>query len=54
MFDMITTLRTRFEKHAAYRRTVNEIKHMPIETALDLDIYQGDAERIAARAVYGR
>ncbi|MDA7424472.1 hypothetical protein [Thalassococcus lentus] len=42
------------EKRAKYRRTVQEIKALPLDVALDLDIYPGDAERIAARAVYGK
>ena len=41
-------------KRAAYNRTVREIKNMPLDVALDLGIYQGDAEKIAHRAVYGR
>jgi hypothetical protein len=29
------------------------MSRMPLDTALDLDIYGGDIRRIAARAVYG-
>ncbi len=36
-----------------YRRTVAEIAHLPLDVALDLDIYPGDARKIARRAVYG-
>ena len=43
----------RARKRALYRRTVAELKALPTDTALDLDIYYGDAERIAHRAVYG-
>ena len=46
-------LKTRISKHRAYARTVAEIKSMSIDTALDLDLYVGDAEKIAASAVYG-
>ncbi len=46
-------LRTALQKHAAYRRTRNEISKLPLETALDLDIYPGDAARLARQAVYG-
>jgi len=53
MTDLMTRLRELAEKHARYRRTVAELRAMPLDVALDLDIYQGDAERIAARAVYG-
>lgn len=40
-------------KRAAYRRTVAEISRMPLEMQIDLDIYAGDAHRLARRAVYG-
>jgi uncharacterized protein YjiS (DUF1127 family) len=53
MTDLMTRLRDITEKRARYRRTVQELRAMPLDVALDLDIYQGDAERIAARAVYG-
>ena len=41
------------KKRAAYHQTVRELRRMPLDTALDLDIYQGDAKAIARRAVYG-
>ncbi|WP_218588628.1 hypothetical protein [Marivita hallyeonensis] len=47
-------MRDRIEKRAAYNRTVREIRNMPLDVALDLDIYPGDAEKIAYHAVYGR
>lgn len=37
----------------SYRRTVRELRQLPLDVALDLDIYPGDAEKIARRAVYG-
>jgi hypothetical protein len=40
-------------KRANYRRTVAALKGLPLATALDLDLFPGDAERIARRAVYG-
>jgi len=40
-------------KRARYQRTVAELKAIPLDTALDLDLYPGDAEKIAHRAVYG-
>ena len=43
----------RARKRALYNRTVAELRALPTDTALDLDIYQGDAEKIARRAVYG-
>jgi uncharacterized protein YjiS (DUF1127 family) len=36
-----------------YRRTVTEIEAMPLDVALDLDIFREDARRIAHEAVYG-
>ncbi len=43
----------RARKRALYNRTVSELKSLPTDVALDLDIYKGDAEKIARRAVYG-
>ena len=43
----------RARQRALYRRTVTELRALPTDTALDLDIYHGDAEKIARRAVYG-
>lgn len=42
------------KKRATYHRTVRELRSLPLDTALDLDIFPGDAEKIARRAVYGR
>lgn len=38
---------------ALYRRTRDEIARMPLDVALDLDIYPGDAAKIARKAVWG-
>ena len=54
MAHFMSSLRNRLEKRAAYHRTVDEIRRMPLDVALDLDIYRGDAEKIAYDAVYGR
>lgn len=54
MNAIIATIRERAEKRAAYIRTVRELRAMPLDVALDLDIYQPEAHRIAERAVYGR
>ncbi|MEM9970592.1 MAG: hypothetical protein AAF762_05790 [Pseudomonadota bacterium] len=40
-------------KRRAYNRTVRELKKIPLDVALDLGIYKGDAEKIARKAVYG-
>ena len=53
MTDLMTRLREIAARRARYNRTVAELRAMPLDVALDLDIYPGDAERIAARAVYG-
>ncbi|WP_193372849.1 hypothetical protein [Oceaniovalibus guishaninsula] len=50
---IITRFRENARKRSAYRRTLNELRSLPVDTALDLDIYPGDADRIARRAVYG-
>ena len=54
MAHFMSSLRDRLQKRAAYHRTVREIRSMPLDVALDLDIYPGDAERIAQHAIYGR
>lgn len=45
---------TELKKRRDYHRTVRELRRLPLDVALDLDIYRGDAEKLAARAVYGR
>lgn len=53
MNTLLTRMQDSIRARAEYRRTVNELRRMPIDTQLDLDIYQGDADRIAREAVYG-
>jgi uncharacterized protein YjiS (DUF1127 family) len=53
MKTILTILRARIEQHARYRRIRDEIARMPLDVALDLDIYPGDAARIARKAVWG-
>lgn len=50
---IFTQLRAAMKKRAAYNNTVSEIRRMPLDVALDLDIYPGDAHLIARNAVYG-
>jgi uncharacterized protein YjiS (DUF1127 family) len=50
----IDKVRIAARKRAAYRRTVAELSALPLDTALDLDIYRDDIPRIARHAVYGR
>lgn len=54
MAHIMSSLRDRLQKRAAYNRTVREIRSMPLDVALDLNIYPGDAEKIAEQAVYGQ
>lgn len=50
VFDMLKTAATNY---ARYRQTRDEIANLPLDVALDLGIYRGDADRIAREAVYG-
>jgi hypothetical protein len=54
MTALLTTLQTRLKQRAAYARTKAELESMPLDVAIDLDIYKPDAGRMAAQAVYGR
>ena len=42
------------QKRRSYNRTVRELRRLPLDVALDLDIHPGDAEKLAQRAVYGK
>jgi len=42
------------ERRARYARTRREIARLPLDVALDVDLYPRDAARIARAAVYGR
>lgn len=50
---LLTNIRVALQKHAAFIRTRNEIREMPLAAALDLGIYRGDADVIARQAIYG-
>ncbi len=52
--SLLTTIQTRLRQRAAFRRTKAELEAMPLDVAIDLDIYKPDAARIAEQAVYGR
>ncbi|MBU2962190.1 hypothetical protein KO516_15490 [Citreicella sp. C3M06] len=54
MNHLLKTLGSRLERRVKYLRTLRELRSMPLDVALDLDINPGDARRIAALAVYGR
>ncbi len=52
--NLITRLKANARTYARYLETRDEIARLPLDVALDLDIYPGDADRIAREAVYGR
>jgi uncharacterized protein YjiS (DUF1127 family) len=52
IMSMFTTIRDALNKRAAYVRTRNEIREMPLSVALDLGIFRGDADEIAYQAIY--
>jgi uncharacterized protein YjiS (DUF1127 family) len=47
------TMTTVWTKYRSYRRTLSELRALPIDSLLDLDIHRGDLKAIAHRAVYG-
>jgi len=47
------TFRVAIEQRMAYLKTRNALRALQLDTALDLDIYPGDADRIARQSVYG-
>lgn len=51
---LIETLKAAAANHALYKRTRDEIAHMPRDVAMDLGIFPEDAHRIAWAAVYGK
>lgn len=54
MTSLITRMQDAARTRSAYRRTLHELRRMPVDVALDLDLYPGDAKAIARQAVYGR
>ncbi|MBU0778914.1 hypothetical protein [Loktanella salsilacus] len=50
---LIDTIRQTISKRAVYARTKHEIKSMPLDVALDLNIDRDNAAQIARQAVYG-
>ena len=53
MSALFSRLSSAARKRAEYRRTCAELARLPLDTALDLDLYRGDVAKIARRAVYG-
>lgn len=54
MLTIIKSLRDAARTRARYLQTRDEISRLPLDVALDLGIYRGDAHRIAHDAVYGK
>jgi uncharacterized protein YjiS (DUF1127 family) len=53
MLAMFEQLMTAARNQVRYQRTRSELSRLPLDTRLDLDIYEGDIDRIARRAVWG-
>ena len=53
MAQMMNHLRAAADKRRRYHTIRDEIRRMPLDVALDLDIQREDADRIARAAVYG-
>ena len=53
MNRMMTDLRAAAAKRRRFIETRNQIRRMPLDVALDLDIFREDADKIARAAVYG-
>ncbi|ETX16479.1 glyceraldehyde-3-phosphate dehydrogenase [Roseivivax halodurans JCM 10272] len=52
MTEFFSTLNARLQKHSSYRRTLRELRGLPMETRIDLDM-AGIEKDVARRAVYG-
>lgn len=53
MKNLINRLKTAAARRALFVATRNEIARMPLDIALDLGLYRGDADAIARKAIYG-
>ncbi len=53
MTTLMTRIREIAQRRARYARTVAELRSMPLDVALDLDLDRAEARRLATRAVYG-
>ena len=51
--SLISQLRTAARKRAAYKRTIRELRGIPLHLTEDLGIYPGDERRLARQAIYG-
>ncbi len=50
---VLTQVRNAVKKRMQYISTKRALENLPLDVALDLDIYRGDAARIASKVVYG-
>ncbi|RUS59065.1 hypothetical protein EGN72_13910 [Pseudorhodobacter sp. E13] len=53
MKNLILRAQTALRNYAKFVITRNEIARLPLDIALDLGIYRGDADKIARQSVYG-
>lgn len=52
MTNLIKTVKMAVSNYARYVATRNEIARLPLDVALDLGIFRGDADKIARKAVW--
>lgn len=52
MKHFITRVKTAVSNYARYINTRNEIARLPLDMALDLGLFRGDADKIARKAVW--
>jgi uncharacterized protein YjiS (DUF1127 family) len=53
MTNLLKTLKTTARNWVRYETTRAEIARLPLDVALDLGIFPGDADSIARKAVWG-
>lgn len=51
--NFIDSIRRGAARRARYRQTLHELRSMPVNVAIDLDIDRSNARTIARQAVYG-
>ena len=51
--SIVTSVRGALTKRRLYNRTVRELRAMPLDVALDLDLARSEAARTARAAIYG-
>jgi uncharacterized protein YjiS (DUF1127 family) len=52
MTQLFNHIKTALKNYASYIKTRNEIARLPLDVALDLGLFRGDADRIARNAVW--